>query len=310
MHLQERCQLEGELTALERMIETTPEELWFERIGFEHRKKEIEKVLADYPESLQEPARASITFRGCPVIGTQGIFAQFAAEALGAFADAVATVGASMSNDLGSRGKIPERNKFSFLITGTSLGSFGFQLEEAPAQDTIQQPLFEEDSPAKLALRQTCDFLRATLGSDDQLADAVLETDARAIESMRKFLFLLASNEASCTLSFERASGFSFDEVSEVQQSLERIRQDNLFEEEVELEGFFEGVLPKKREFQFKEENNNDSIIGKIENTIENASVINDSLGKKVRLSLVKKTVGNGKPRYRLKSYTIEATNK
>jgi len=305
VNLQERQQLEAEITALTKMIHSMPKDLILEREGFESRKKEIEAILERYPEPKKEAARGFITFRGKPVIGTQGIFVKFASEALGSFMDAVATVGDSMSGNLGARGQVPEREKFSLIITAIAHGSFGFQLEEPLRGNDIQQPLFEEGSPIKLALDKTCEFFRATLGSDDELTNAVSDADARAIDNVRKFLDLLISNQAYCAFDFEKERGFRFNNVSEVQESLERIRQENIHEETIEVTGFFEGVIPKKRDFQFREEGKHDSIVGKIENEIEDAADINNYLKEKVRVTLLKKTVGQGTPRYKLKKYTV-----
>ncbi len=309
MNLQERHDLEAELTFLSRVIEDTPEERFFERAGFEHRKKEIERIIRESQSLEKEPTKAFVTFRGKPVIGTRGIFAKFAGEALSAFSDAIATVGASMNNDLGARGQVPERDKFSMVITAVARGSFGFQMEEFSQEGESQLALFETESPEKSpvesALIKMCAFLRATLSTDDELADAVLETDARAIESIRRFLGSLCSNEAFCAIDFEKEEGFRFKDLSEVQKSCERICQENIHEEDVVKTGVFEGILPKRRDFQFREDNSPDPIVGKIENEIEDVAAINDYLKQRVEIRLVKKVVGQGRPRYRLTGYTL-----
>ena len=41
------------------------------------------------------------------------------------------TIAVSTISALGKRGPLPNRRQLNFLITGTLVGSFGFQLEEA-----------------------------------------------------------------------------------------------------------------------------------------------------------------------------------
>ena len=65
------------------------------------------------------------------------MFAEFGAKVINTFADAIAAIGASQTTALGTRGVIPGRDDYQLLITGTALGSFGFELEEAPKDDML-----------------------------------------------------------------------------------------------------------------------------------------------------------------------------
>jgi len=58
------------------------------------------------------------------------MFVEFGVKAINAFADAVAAIGASQTTSLGTRGALPNREAYQLLITGTAVGSFGFELEE------------------------------------------------------------------------------------------------------------------------------------------------------------------------------------
>jgi hypothetical protein len=297
MNIQELKQLQAELGGLRSLLASTPKQNVLERFGLESREKLLVELIAAQPSMNREPARARLTFRGKPVVGTHGIHAEFGTDALRAFTDVVAAVGASRGRTLASRGALPDRDKHQFLITGAALGSFGFQLEEAPI-DSVGS---SEDSAVGSALQQTTQLMKATQGSDDDLADVVAELDPRALECMRKFFRTLADNEAVCTLAVND-DRFFFSDVAQVRASLNRLRVDNIHEETERLEGQFRGVLPTKRTFEF-ETSSGEVITGSVGPEVDDAGAINSIVNKPHTITVTKKTVGAGSPRYRLSSF-------
>ena len=167
--------------------------------------------------------------------------------------------------------------------------------------------LFDDKTLLESALEQTEQLMKATLSSDDELTEAISDVNPRALECLRKFLDTMVSNEAVCTLSFQDRI-FRFTDVAQVQRSFERIRQDNIHEEEIELRGVFEGFLPKHRTFQFKEDGSTEPITGKVDPMMNEPAEINHHLYKDVMVTMVKKTVGTGNPQYLLKTYRSVST--
>lgn len=298
MNIQERYQLLAEKTSLERMLASLPESSVIDRMSLEARKTEVEEALAAAPTPAREPVRARLTFRGKPIIGSHGMFAEFGAKAINAFADAVAAIGASQTTTLGTRGALPNREEYQLLITGTALGSFGFELEEAPGGET----LFPELSLVDRAIEQTRRIMEASLGSDDELTEAIADADPRAVEALRGFLQTLADQEAVCTLEFKEEV-FRFADVGQVRRSEGRLRQDNIHEEEKSLSGHFLGVLPHRRTFEFQMADTQDIIAGKVGPDIENAGSINQVLGQDITVQVHTKRAGTGRPKYTLLSY-------
>lgn len=92
------------------------------------RIEETRSSIAMYGENPYQPARVTLTYRGAPVWGTHGVLAEFGAAATQAFSEAIATIAASLSGVLADKGPIPNRSSNQLLITGTALGSFGFEL--------------------------------------------------------------------------------------------------------------------------------------------------------------------------------------
>jgi hypothetical protein len=298
VNIQERHQLVAEKRSLERMLATLPESSVIDRMSLEARQAEVEAALAAVPTPAREPVRARLTFRGKPIVGTYGMFAEFGAKAVSAFTNAVATIGAGQTMALGTRGTLPNREEYQLLITGTAVGSFGFELEEAPRGEA----LFPELSAVDHAIEQTLSIMEASLGTDDELTDAIDDTDPRAVEALRTFLETLADQEAICALEFKEEV-FRFADVGQVRRSEGRLRQDNIHEEDKWLSGQFLGVLPKRRTFEFAVADTQDIIAGKVGSAIEDAGSINYVLERPLTIRVHTKRAGTGRPKYTLLDY-------
>lgn len=298
MNIQEREHLLADLDELNRLIELTPETDAIDRMSLEARKAEVKEALAAAPAPSREPVRARLTFRGKPVIGSHGMFADFGAKAINAFADAVAAIGASQTTALGTRGAIPNRDAYQLLITGTALGSFGFELEESPKDGC----LFPELSLIDHAIEQTRKIMEASLGTDDELTEAIADANPRAVEVLRGFLQTLADQEAVCALEFKEEV-FRFADVVQVRRSECRLRQDNIHEEDKPLFGRFLGVLPHRRTFEFQVADSKEVITGKVGKDIEDAAGINHVLERPLTIQVHTKRAGTGRPKYTLLSH-------
>jgi hypothetical protein len=300
MNFKEYQFLRAELGELERMLADLPASHVIERMSLEARKQDVEEELASQPAPTRQPVRAHLTFRGRPVVGSHGVFAEFGAAAVAAFSEAVAAVGASQSKPLGSRGVLPARDDHRLLITGTAQGSFGFQLEEAAVEDLA---LFPKESPLEDAIAQTKAILQASLGTNDELSEALSETDPRALDAIRKFLEVMAKNDAMCALAFKDAV-FRFADLGQVRQSLTRLEQGNIHEKEEQLAGAFVGVLPHRRNFEFRLADTSEVISGKVGTAIADAAAINQMLGRPVTIKVRSRRVGDGRPRYVLLGFS------
>ena len=303
MTTQEYRRIQAERSALENLLDQLPASSVIERKGLEFRKKKVEDILASQQAPFRDPARVRLTFRGRPAVGSRGLFADFGTAAVKAFTNAIAAVGASRNAWLKSRGAIPGREKYRLLITGTALGSFGFELEEASPGE-----LFPESSPVDLAVERTMSILEATIGTDDVLIDAVSDTHPRALAALRAFLKKMADYEATCALEFKDRA-FRFVDVSQVRRSESRLSMDNISDEEEEMSGRFQGMLPARRTFEFLNDTTDRVISGSIDFAVENADRINDTLNRPVRIKVVSRQVGAASKRYVLLDYQLLRSN-
>ncbi len=294
MTTQLRNALLAERSALQKMIESIPDEDVIDRGSLQAKLEQVEIELTRLGE-IREPARTKLTFVGRPVIGSHGIFADFGMKAVNGFAEAIAAVAASLTAPLRSMGPIPNRDQNQLLITNTALGSFGFELEELPCA----QLKLDEPSIVEQALERTQMLLQAAAESDDEmLADAAAEMDQRALDKVRAFVETLRANEALCAIEF-RKNLFRFKNGDQVEQTVARISEANLQETVEELTGSFEGALPnKRRTFEFKVADTDEVIVGRFGAGVERPDEVNRHLFDLCKIKVAVTRVGTRKRRY------------
>ena len=298
MNIEEYENITSEIKELERLLDKIPENNVIERIGLKHRLESARSTIAGIAKQRLS-TKARLVFRGRPVFGTHGIAADFASKATGAFTDAIAATAAGIESNFHYMGPIPDKRKNQLLITGTAIGSFGFEFE-VPDQEVN---LFQEPSAAEKALQKVQKlFQLAADGSDDDLAELVDEIHPRAVKKTAEFLDYIIGQEAWCGLEYKKHF-FKFDNVDHLRITIERLREDNIRVSDDTFSGEFQGVLPKSRAFEFKLSDQKDIIRGKVGSDIEDPDALNRNwLHKPVQIKMHIIQVGQGRPRYTLQS--------
>ena len=297
----EYLSLLSEKSELESIIAQIPKDNVIERLSFEARLKYVNGQIHNIQSQGIEPEKAKLTFRGTPVLGTHGIFADFATNATAAFSDAFSAVVAGLENDFHYMGPIPNRSENQLLITGTAIGSFGFELELPRREEEGQLPLFPSPSKAETAFEKIVKlFDSAATGSDDDLSELVNEIHPRAVRKAADFLKYLLDHGAWCGFEFKEKV-FKYSGTEQVQNSYERIKDENIKNSEEQFIGKFQGVLPKGRTFEFLVFDTKDVIRGKIGLDIQDPFEINKSfLDMAVNTTFSVLQVGQARPRYTL----------
>lgn len=214
----------SELKELEDLLAAIPEGNVIERMSLESRLESARAALAVMPQQIAPKAR--LTFRGRPVFGSHGIAADFGGKAAGAFSDAFAAVAAGLSEGLRYMGPIPNRDKNQLLITGTAIGSFGFEFE-LPAQKPSLFPETEKTQEAMAKIETL--FRLAAEGTDDEVAEVIDEVHPRAVKKVYEFLELLVQQQAWCGLEFADRC-FRYADYEQIKASCERLKSDNIRE--------------------------------------------------------------------------------
>lgn len=302
MHNRELHQLRAEQSQLRDILSRIPESDVIDKMSFEYRLKQVTEEIEKVQEGYREPAKAVLFFRGKPVVKSIGVYAEFGIKAVSQFNDIVQALAANLSGViLGERGAIPNRKENQLLITGTALGSFGFELEENLEQ--LECVPEEESLIIDKSMKKALHIMRASLESDDELMDEVDGLDDRTIKEIHDFLDTMAINEAYCAIEVDDEV-FCFEDYKQVERSSKRFESDNIREKEESYIGEFTGVLPGSRTFEFKLSPSNILIRGKVGDQITDASVINDNLKSQVEITVSEKAIGKGRPRYTLLKFT------
>lgn len=291
--------LSSEKKQLESILVEIPENDVIERASFEARLARINEDLSALAPSAPVK-KAALTFRGAPVIGSRAIAADFTAKVTSLFNDAVASIAAGLQENLKYMGKIPHKKDNRLFITGTAIGSFGFEFE-VPTTDT-EDDLFPESSPAAEALDRLLKVFEITAtGDDEALAEVVDEIHPRAVKKIAELLDYTAKERAWCGLSFSGQS-FRFRDHQQLESAAARVREDNIKESSEEVDGVFTGVLPKSRRFEFKSLDGSIDIRGKVSPEIESPEQLNEKLNKAFKVKFDVVQVGQGRPKYTLPS--------
>lgn len=305
MSRHERQFIESEINELKRILGNIPQDKIIKRKGYEHRLAQAEATLRLMQTELA-PETMTITFKGKPVRGTHGIYADFATKVMNTLSDAYAALVATAKGiTLGSRGDIPEFDKHRLLITGTALGSFGFELE-LPTPEPMDTPVQGSLLPKENPIIQARDMLERVLtqsleGDDDQLAESLEDIDQRALSKIQAFYEVLQQDEAVFSLAIGSRQ-ITCSSVEKAQQAGARLKSDNIATTEACFAGQLTGVLPQRRDFEFIDTEKG-LIRGKIDKSIDDANVLNrEWLGKPASIRLASRTVGQGRPRYTLMS--------
>lgn len=293
--------LASEVRELEELLAAIPAQNVIDRMSLQARLDNAKKALEVLPKG-KELSKARLTFRGKPVFETHGISADFGAKATEAFSDVFAMFAADLSGNLRPAGPIPEKDKNQLLITGTALGSFGFEFELP--QRSIQSPLFPELEISDEAVKKIETLFRLTAeGTDDEIADVISETQPRAIKKLYEFLELLVQQEAWCGLEFGDRF-FRYADYEQIKSAANRLKDDNIRETDEKYRGEFQGVLPTARTFEFKLSDQDGLIIrGKLDRTLNDPDNLNrEWLHKPIIAQFHVMTIGQGRPRYTLLS--------
>lgn len=293
----EHYALEAEVSELQGMLATLPPDEVITKMGLEAR---LESAIANLKALGTAPSpneKLLLTFRGQPVDGTRGIVADFGGKALDAFSSAVGTILASINGELAERGPVPKRNDNQLMITGTATGSFGFELE-VPGKSIV---LFDDEVGVGDVVQAIQNLLETTVtGTDDDLTEVVDMIHPRAVKKVSEFLGYLESNQASFGLSFKGRS-FKFQNTAQLSSSALKLKDQNLHEDFPSFEGYFVGILPHSRMFEFKIKESEEIIKGKIgSKQIDPNTLSEDFLKVPVSAEFRAVRVGDGKPKYSL----------
>jgi hypothetical protein len=244
-------QLLAELATLDQLLAGLAPEDILGRIGLQSRRTEVASEITQIQEHPETAASIALLFGGKPVLGSMGIEAAFASEAVSKFQDLLSNVWATAEGvGIGSRGPVPAQERSQLHITSLLHGSVGFLLEELHPE----KPLFS--SSLKLAADRATEILEAFGSEDEQRFTAILETvDQRVLNSTRDFFRQIYRSDATIRLAeAEKSMEMQRDVISRAYQRAENV---TIEDSETEVRGQLLGLIPIGRKFEMRDEEGN-----------------------------------------------------
>ena len=288
----------AEISTLKRLLEGLPEERATERYGFEYRLERAQQKIEGVPVPPR-PRQWLTSFRGEPVRSNSGIDANFGAEAVAIASDSIRLTTASATGELKQSGQIPRNAQGQPIITGVTLGSFGFVMELPPREGSNNIP-----TPSERAINSVQGLLRATMEGDDELANAAAVMHPRAVNKVADFLKLMKDRRAQFTMQYE-GDAVSFQTEQDVENAHRRLVEVNEDTQIHDVTGRMIGIIPTNRQFQI---NTDDG--APIRGTI--GPEISDTYGtaerftnRRVRAQVRTVRVSRGEPRHTLLAVSL-----
>ena len=207
------------------------------RVTLEARCYAIRQELLVLDSAVRSEAEALVSFSGDAVVGSYGIDAAFAGDAIAKLDSLVGRVAAATFAQPQQGERAPR-----LLITAMPRGSVGFRLEEAQTSMLI-------DSSLEESLEAAAGLLEVAADGDRDLEEAVSFYGRQVHVALRNFLVSLKEHRSSLQLS-TRSKTLDLG-VRAVALAADRVRAVQISEQQETREGFLTGVFGKARQFEF-----------------------------------------------------------
>ena len=255
----DRDHLAAELSDLNSLLESLPENDLLGRVGLEARRDEVRRRYEGLADYVERKAKIALYFGGDPVVGSAGIEVGFGTHVVGTFQDLISKVwGTADGAQLMPMGPVRDREEAQLHITNLVHGSFGFLLEEL---DQTGEPMFE--TPLKKAADQVSEYI-VNFASESEAAffGVIEDLNPRVFQSIRQFFAYMHSAKATFRL-VEGERDEKFDHFA-VERAWYRAESSKVDEEHVHVRGRLLGVIPMRRRFEFEPDDGNQIIEGKV----------------------------------------------
>ena len=234
----------SEIHTLERLLSRLAEDHVVLRIGYEERLQRAQQRLEGVVPPPR-PKKMGLSFTGEPVRNYYGIDANFAAESVAITSDAVRLDTAGATGELKPTGQIPRNTMGQPIITGVTLGSFGFELElPIPEGDPHGFSYPEQAVNNILALLKA-----ASEGTDEELVEAASAIHPRAVNKTAALLDLMRKRNAQLAIEYQD-NKVELSTSDDIERVAKRLTPANVEDRTTQIAGTMIGVLPTTRQFE------------------------------------------------------------
>lgn len=252
-------------------------------LQYREKLEKLDKEISLIKNANETNASVALFFGGEPVLGSQGILASFAGNALENFQELINKAFASKENgSLGERGKIPLKANSNLMITQVAKGSFGFILDEVSDQIEITET----------ALKHTVDYvlelINASAQPDDETFEKLIESlDKRVLQSLKDFFITLDKAHSTMRLVGDEQE-YSLDS-NWIHRARLRTEATKIDEDEDLVDLKVLGLLPEHCKFEAVTREGN--IIYGSTTRLAAEQFRSELIGKQVRVNLLTKSI-------------------
>ena len=191
------------------------------------------------------PKKMGVSFTGEPVQSYYGIDANFAAESIAFTSDAVRLATAGATGELKPTGQIPRNTMGQPIITGVTLGSFGFEMELPIPEGDPHGFSYPEQAVHRIQTLLTS----ANEASDEQLSNAAMAIHPRAMNKMAGLLDLMQKRDAQLAIQYQD-NKVELTSSEDIKRVAERLNPANVEDRTTQVTGTMIGVVPATRQFE------------------------------------------------------------
>ena len=234
----------SEIYTLERLLNRLAGDRVVLRIGYEERLQRARQKLEGVVPPPR-PKKLEVSFTGEPVQSYYGIDANFAAESITIISDAVRLATAGATGELKPTGQIPRNTMGQPIITGVTLGSFGFEMELPIPEGDPHGFSYPEQAVHRIQTLLTS----ANEASDEQLSNAAMAIHPRAVNKMAGLLDLMQKRDTQLAIQYQN-SKVELTSSEDIERVAKRLNPANVEDRTTQVTGTMIGVIPATRQFE------------------------------------------------------------
>ena len=234
----------SEIYTLERLLSRLAEDRVVLRVGYEERLQRARQKLEGVVPPPR-PKKMEVSFTGEPVQSYYGIDANFAAESIAITSDAVRLDTAGATGELKPTGQIPRNTMGQPIITGVTLGSFGFELELPIPEGDPHGFSYPEQAVHRIQTLLTS----ANEDSDEQLSNAAMDLHPRAVNKVAGLLDLMRKRDAQLAIQYQD-NRVELSSSEDIERVAKRLNPANVEDRTTQVTGTMLGVVPTTRHFE------------------------------------------------------------
>jgi hypothetical protein len=242
------------------------------RLMWQQRHDQLQRELGEAEHDISSHAEVALLFEGVPVRASEEIRLAFATKMLDQYQSFVGTIAAEKGGALvAAKGQLPGGYTSRLFIKDMLRGSVGFLLQEpVPLQTSLVPSVLKE---AIEEATHALDDLAS--GSDQQFQTRVDNLSPRAVNAVKKIVKTLS--EAGAEVKIVGSDAEVKLDSNKVAGLNARLNELEILESYEEVPGMLLGILPDRRQYEFKIGEDGPVIYGPVSEDLDESYMSNPS---------------------------------